>query len=484
MDLDKIQTHGLSAHSRSAWLRWLIVGAALIAVHGASAAYYAHRYAAGRVGAAAGPLSLDMSFDDWAAATMGADSSAYLRTAENVAAGNGVVIQVPGASPPRIEPFFYWGPGAPLALGGWLRLVGGETMFTFFLFAGLVQLFFGAMAVATVNLYTRNTWALVLTALATGCCPPLQEWFYGVNLTSSEIVALIPLSLMMFALAKGLFAFRSVPAGTWRAVISWRVWGWFGLVSLLIGLHSLVRDSAAVFAAFLACFLVSRAILADRRRCLLALSTAAILLIGVFIVRQPIKMWNKQRIGISTVCTSSEGCIWRYGLWLPHDQVAWFQSSGIGFGQYLDADAALRVESYFKSGQANPELYSLGQLAQAIANRPGDAIAFKVERLPVLWLGTDRWPNVQWRLTHFWCLGFYLMLVALIVMRMCRHLYVPEMLYLYLALIFCASPLIHFEFRYTFPIWNTLVLVPGLLVATLARDWRGEVAESIDPAKT
>ena len=169
---------------------------------------------------------------------------------------------------------------------------------------------------------------------------------------------------------------------------------------------------------------------------------------------------------------------------LPDDQVEWFQSSGIGFGQYLDAEAAFRVEDYFKSGRANPELYSLGQLAQAIANRPGDAIVFKIERLPVLWLGTDRWPNAQWRLTQVWCVGFYLMLIALIVMRMRRRQYVPELLYLYLALIVCASPLIHFEFRYTFPIWTTLMLVPGLLVATLTRDCRGEVAESIDQAET
>ena len=168
MGIDRIHIHGLAARSESAWRRWLVVGAAFIAAHGASAAYYAHRYSEGRVAVAAGPLTLDMPFDDWAAATMGADSSAYLRTAENVAAGNGVVIQVPGASPARIEPFFYWGPGAPLALGGWLKLSGGDTMFTFFLFAALVQFFFGVVAVATVNLYTSNTWALVLTALTTG----------------------------------------------------------------------------------------------------------------------------------------------------------------------------------------------------------------------------------------------------------------------------------------------------------------------------
>jgi hypothetical protein len=41
---------------------------------------------------------------------------------------------------------------------------------------------------------------------------------------------------------------------------------------------------------------------------------------------------------------------------------------------------------------------------------------------------------------------------------------IPEPIYLYAALIVLAMPLIHFEFRYTFPIWNALVLVPALMI--------------------
>lgn len=475
----------------AAWKKWLIVIGVLLATHLVTAAYHSERYAAGRVALNSGPLTLDLSRTAWAKATIGADSSAYLRTAENVAAGNGVVVQVPDSSPPRTEPFYYWGPGAPLAFGWWLKLAGGDTMRTFFYFAVAAQLFFGLMAVATVNLYTASVWALAITAFCTGFCPPLQEWFYGINLTSSEIVALIPLSLLMFTLAKGFLAYRGVPADSiravfsrsWRAALPWRVWGWFAAASLLIGLQSLVRDSATAFATFTACFLVGRAILADRRRLLLATSIAMILLVGVFAVRQPVKMWNKQRINMSTVCTSSEGCIWRYGLWMQHDKCDWYQSCGIGFGEYLDHDAAARVEDYFQSGRPNPELYSLGQWARAVAARPFDAIAFKAARLPVLWLGTDRWPNVRWRLTSSWCIAFYTMLAALVIVLIRRRQYVPEPLYLYLLLVICASPLIHFEFRYTFPLWNTFVLVPGLLLATFIRDgWRHEeIAVSWSP---
>jgi hypothetical protein len=271
-------------------------------------------------------------------------------------------------------------------------------------------------------------------------------------------------------LAKGFIAYRAAPIGSWRAAISSRVLRWFGLAGVLIGLHSLVRDSGAAFATFIACFLIGRAVLADRRRMLLAVATAAIVLAGVAAVREPVKLWNQRRISIFTVCTSSEGAIWRYGLWMRHDQYDWFQSAGIGFGEYLDPDAATRVEEYYNAKRPLPELYSLRQLAQAVAKRPADAVAFKVSRLPVLWLGTDRWPKVQWGLVPTWCLGFYLLLLGLVGMRLRHRERIPEPLYLYLLLIMCASPLIHFEFRYTFPIWNTLVLVPGLLVATLSRD--------------
>lgn len=470
--------------ARPNWRKWVLIGVVLVGTHCASAAYYAHRYAERRVALAAGPLTLDLSVDEWAKTTRGEDCSQYLSAAQNVAAGRGVVIQVPDAVPPRTEPFYYWGPGAPLAFGWWLRLVGGRTMFTLFVFAAAVQLFFGLMSVATASLYTRNTISLALTAFCTGFCPPLQDWFYGTYLTSSEIVSLVPLSAMMFALAKGFLAYRAaVAGGSGGRTVAWRMWGWFGLAGILIGLHSLARDSATAFATFLACFLIGRALLFDRGRIPRAVSIAIILLLSVFVVRQPVKMWNKQRMGISTVCTSSEGCIWRYGLWMKHDGYDWTQSFGLGFGEYLDPEAAVRVEDYYKSGQPNPELYSLAQLAQAVASRPSDAIAFKISRLPVLWLGTDRWPNVQWGLTQFWCIGFYLMLFALIVVRLRRREDVPEPLYLYLLLVICASPLIHFEFRYTFPIWNALVLVPGLLLATFIRDgWRHEeIAVSWSP---
>jgi hypothetical protein len=53
--------------------------------------------------------------------------------------------------------------------------------------------------------------------------------------------------------------------------------------------------------------------------------------------------------------------------------------------------------------------------------------------------------------------------------------WIPEPVYLYALLIIAAMPLIHFEFRYTFPIWNGLILVPGLLLSALGNQDRRNI---------
>src|SRR5579871_3245109 len=210
------------------WKLWLLIGALLVAAHGAAACYFAARFAAGQV--TDGPdatLRLNMSPDDWAATICVRDSAAYLRSAQQVASGEGVTIRVPGADPPRVEPFVYWGPGAPVMFGAWMRLFGRETMLSLFLFAAAAQLLFGAMAVATVRLFTRSTVALVAAVLLSACCAPLQTVVYGINLTASETAGLIPLSIAFYVLAKAFLAYRLEPAPRWRHVWRSPAVGWF-----------------------------------------------------------------------------------------------------------------------------------------------------------------------------------------------------------------------------------------------------------------
>jgi hypothetical protein len=488
------------------WRKTLIVATVFLATHAATAVFYAHRYATGAVRDGLGEtLSLEMTPQQWARATAVRDSAAYLRAAVNVAAGKGMTIDVPGAKPPRTELFCYWGPGGPFVLGWWLRLTRGRTMFSLFMFAVVSEAAFGLLALATVALWTRSTVALALTACCTGFCPPLQTYFDGINLTASEVVGLLPLALMVFAMGKAFLAFRAAAPPFWPAVRNWRALAWFAAAGVAIGLHSLVRDSGQVFALFGGMFLIGRGVLFDRKRLVLAIASAAALIVATAVVRWPVQHWNQSRVGRAMVSSSGDVAVWRYGLWMLPDrqgvrsfvastaidatpeQVAWWEqdlydwcvSAGFGMGRHLDAAAADRVEQYYLDAKPWPATYALGQFAMAVLQHPADAIRFKAERLPVLWLGAEKWPDMRIDFTSIWCLGFYLMLGLFVVTQFRRGGYVPEPIYLYLVLIVLASPLIHFEFRYTFPIWNGLVLVPGLLAERVL-----ERANSIAKSRT
>ncbi len=393
------------------WRRVLIIAVVLVATHAASALFYASRYAGHRIWTPSRPMTLDLTPSEWAAAATGADSTTYLEVAENIAAGKGVVSTIRGSNPPATKPFMFWGPGAPIVFGAWLKLFAGRTMFTFFIFSVVArQLIAGMLAVATVALWTRSTIALSLVAFFSGFCPPLQTFFYGVHLTSSEIVTLPILALLFFVLSKAFLALRerhnsgdctSESSEPWISHlgrkflpvgVSSRVWFWFALAGLLIGIASLSRDCDRVFGPFIAVYLALRAAVVDRRRFAAAVALGIVLLAGVHAVRFPVQLWNKVRGGRSTVCIASEGCIWRYGLWVKHDSEYWYKSTGLGFGEYLDPEAAIRVNDYYLAGKPNGDSYSMVQFARAVWNRPLDAIEFKAIRLPVLWLSADMWP--------------------------------------------------------------------------------------------
>ena len=243
-----------------------------------------------------------------------------------------------------------------------------------------------------------------------------------------------------------------------------------------MGLNSLVRDRRQFSGAFTAAFLFGRSLFFDRRRLALAACSAAMVMLGVAMVREPVKRWNRYRAGIPVVSTGVTWGLWRLSLWQPHDKYPWYTVTGVGLGEYLDPDAAARVDKYFNQKQPHPEWYSFKEFVQAIAKRPLDAAAFKLVRLPVLWLGsTDKWPNLAWGLTPIWCAAFYGMFGLFSRFNCGVADACPRRFYLCFLMMACASVIVHYEFRYTFPIWNTLVMAPGLVVAVWSKNgWRIE----------
>ncbi len=447
-----------SARKRPTIQKWLVVVGVLVVSHIVSAIIGYDRLN----GHIFPGITVDSPIDAWIAATRGMDVSSYLETAKNFAAGKGIVAAGALGEPDKLGPFVYWGPGTPFVFGAWLKLTGGTTIWSCFLFSALLQFIAGAIAVMTAAVFTRRTWALATTAFLSACFPPLHSYFYSESLTSSEIAALVPLGMGLWALCVGGFRI----ADRRRSIFN-LLW-WFSGVGLWIGLASLARDSLSAFATFVAVALVFACWPRTRRQWGVTLACSAAVVLTTMAVRLPVELWNYKRIHIATVSTSRIGAIWRAGLWSKHDAVHWFEEAGIGLGEYLDPAAASRVEAYYREKNPDAALYSLSELAQAVWHHPLEALAFKLSRLQVLWLGTSRQPLPSQYFQATWCLAFYGLFFVYLAARGKHRLPIPMALYFYPLFLACASVLIHYEFRYTFPMWQMFMVLPALWAAHLA----------------
>ncbi len=188
------------------------------------------------------------------------------------------------------------------------------------------------------------------------------------------------------------------------------------------------------------------------------------------------QIWNKVRIGQFILNTNGGFaviCGWEW--WQVHDAVSFNETWGVGFGEYLDPSAPARVQAKFAAGDPGAKWYAVSQLASAVARRPLDALTFKLERWPVLWLGTDRWPRTVLDFTAYWCLGTYAVFFAYLIRQRWLKRRIPEIIWLYPLFALLMSFLTHSEFRYSFPCWGAFVMTPGLLWDSL-RTRSGQVA--------
>ena len=224
------------SHSASPvrWRGWLIVASALLSAHFLSAWYYAAAYEQGGVTYRSATLTLDMTPDQWCRILDGRDAAYYLRAGQNIAAGRGVVIGDPASATPHYVPFTYWGPEAPAAIGVWLKIFGGRTMWSIFFLSADCSSFSEFLRLPLPRFGFAVRWRSCDRA-STGICPPLQNWFYRENLTSSEIVSLVPLALFVFVFARAMIAYRRAEGtfwaspgnGAWRSGLLWPgcLWG-------------------------------------------------------------------------------------------------------------------------------------------------------------------------------------------------------------------------------------------------------------------
>ena len=193
----KFAAEFLGRLTKQSLTKWALIAGVLVTTHLLSAKIGYDRLNGGVFPG----LTIHSPLKEWVKATGDADAGVYLSVAMNFAKGKGLV-QGPNQYYPSDHPYCFWGPGTPFALGEWLRLTHGQTVWSCFLFSALLQLIWGAIAVATAAVFTTRTSVLVATAFLSGCCPPLHQYFYSGMLTCSEIVVLVPLGMMFLALSK------------------------------------------------------------------------------------------------------------------------------------------------------------------------------------------------------------------------------------------------------------------------------------------
>ena len=436
------------------WRKVMIVGTVLVATHAATAIHYANRYSSGIIRTPSRRMTLDLTMDQWSEAIAGCRFDVLPRSrAKRRRRQRGHLADSQMRSAARGALHLL---GARSSGRAW-RVVetGRRTDDVDVLHVrGRGPIDCGSIGRGDRRAVDPRHVALSLVAFASGFCPPVQEWLYGFHLTSSEIVALPMLALTFLVLSKAFLAWANCGIGSqpkvvgrlesciqsecrgigaWRAAfrrllpdgLSRQAWLWFALAGVLIGCSSLTRDCIRVFAWFVAAFVIARAVAIDRRRMKAAMIVAVVLLAGQYAIRYPVQMWNSIARDEARFANPAKAAVWRYGLWFKHDQCDWYDSVGIGFGEYLDHDAAARVDAYYESGKLGADYYSMFELAQAVWKRPIDAIAFKVARLPMLWLATDRWPRTVMRPATYWCVAMYALLGLFVVVQIRRRRAIP-----------------------------------------------------------
>lgn len=418
-------------------------------------------------------LTLSESPQKWVDALGDADAGPYLSAALQFSDSGRLESMCKRCTPPSMQPFSFWAPGTPFGLGIIFKVFGNLNMKAIFWFVTVVEALTALCSLWILCFITSNLVAIAVGVLILTSNLPFSVLYYGMSgfwpgvpraaplLSSSEPLAILFFALSLLLMLVGLARFWSDEEKD-----SNRFYLLFAGIGVLIGLSSLVRDSSAQFAYFFAVVFGCSAFYRKRAKWVSALLGAVLLVLCTLAVRWPIEKWNKKRIGSSVVSTSASGAIWHYGIWGDYtgaDPVnqSWIVNSGLGFGSYLEPEEGVVVRKAFESPSRGATTQAKIKFAQAVLKHPIKALLFKIQRLPVLFLAMDVFPKVTFSPVSFYCLILYLFLMIHLLRCLSRREWPHEIFYLYPLFLLMASPLIHFEFRYTFPALITLQILPA-----------------------
>lgn len=416
---------------------------------------------------ALGQPNLNESIDKWIERLGPGDAGTYLAVAKNIVQGKGVNTYCSSCQPPSYSPFVFWGPGTPFFLSIGLRVFGLDYARSLFYWYLAVSLMYSSIMVIVSFLIIKKTFTRGITAFLVSYIPQIHGYFGPTLLSASEIACLIPFAVFYLSYFLQMISLNEIRRSNSK------IYFYPALMGISLGLVSLIRDSNVVFGYFLALFLLLVFIRSKQTIKKDKILIPTIFITSLIVTITPVKIWNKYRIGTPVVSSSGSGAIWRYGLWSKHDAVDWYITSGIGFGQFLDPEAAIRVENAYREGKGSA-LFSLKELIKAVFRSPLNALDFKLKRMSVLWLGTREAPYIEWTLTSLTSFFFLCSFFAFIFLSRKNKSIPREPFVSYFVFLFLASFLIHSEFRYSQPVWMVLQFTPAILIEILWTQYKNK----------
>lgn len=416
------------------------------------------------------PVTLEDPIQKWMDHLYGNDAYQYINIGNNFSKGLGINVFCDWCEPPRYTPWNSWAPGAPIIFGTTFkiaRMLGFEKDMKSLYFMCWGMFFISSLIIlGALCVYTQNLWAMLLAAFVLGYSPPLQDWHYGKIFANSEVGILVPLALSYLFYALGTKAFWKNQAITKRKLL------YFALAGFFIGAASISRASNVSFAV-VACLLFLGVVAIRLKFRFQPLLRAGILCVAFYAAFQVLpattSLWNLARVGEYKIF---DGTDWRIGIWQPYRGNGFTYSSGIGIGDYLNPEKADRL--YNSSGL--PRRTFSVEFLKEFAKQPIKAAMFRIKRFPLLYLGYGGpaypnnamppekvWPefsNIErmkgWIIglyeNQFYSVLMYLFLFMYLGSCIVRKTWPPEIMYFYLIFLLIASPFVHAEFRYSFPI--------------------------------
>ena len=401
-----------------------------------------------------GSVRLNQSYSQWAIALNLTDTANYIKTGLGFAEGKGVSLKnISPASPDNktYMAYYFQSPGTPVVIGVMVKLFGEHSVLPYFFLIAAVHFMTALFACVLASYYIEGDAYILGVGLLSLLCLPVLDFNFGLGLFSSEPLSKPFIGLSLIALSD---CWKKLEKGT----VSYR---YLFLIALLFGgalaVASYFRGIYITFARFSFCVLAVAGLIKKGRRKQVLLFVI-ISMIALAAIQYP---WQKRNKFYFREFTMAGSTYHGYSMW--HDiwesqrgTSKWGWNAAHGLGYYLAPEKSTEVLARLDSNKIEGSQYAMQCLLEAVMKKPWQAIQYKLQVYDTLWLG----QRCNWYI-YAWCL--ISMITFWVFLFLTRFRFMPG-LWLFPLFLFCISPIIHYEHRYSQPFFFFVTPIAAMYV--------------------